>query len=336
MSYTPCDCHQSFLQSLSDFAEHPLLHERPSLKRTLQDMNETDSNIVAPKDGRASHAVANACPVCGDTGQGDLFVYNGFQLKRCGNCELVYTETRHFPDHLYDDVYSSQIAYREMMNAADRTAQGVWGRKQLSWFKKKALSWLRREAPGRRLLELGCGPGTFLLVARQEGWDVTGVEPTLEAANKAATFGLDVFKGYLEDYVESSSSQFDAVVSFEVLEHVPNPLDQLRWIHALVKPGGIVVLSVPNLDDPYCLKQRNPASIPPVHINFFNRRSLGRAIQDAGFVVVRFYTLPIPSSTVRNLHRKKGFILRLPWLAVARLMGKADGTTLLALARRPS
>jgi 2-polyprenyl-3-methyl-5-hydroxy-6-metoxy-1,4-benzoquinol methylase len=285
------------------------------------------------QDDSVRRVVTHCCPVCGDAEQLDESVYNGFQLKRCGSCGLVYTEVREFPENLYSDVYASEWFYREMLNAADRTARGEWGRRQLWWFKKLALRWLKRGTTGRRLLEIGCGPGTFLLVARQEDWDVVGIEPAPEAASKAIAVGLNVFQGYVKDYAASSPSPFDAVVSFEVLEHVPNPVEVLRGIRALLKPGGMLVLSVPNLDDPYCLKQQIALAMPPIHINFFNRRSLGRALQKAGFAIDWFYSLPIPTSSVRNTHGKRGLYVRLPWLALARLIGRADGTTLLAVAR---
>jgi 2-polyprenyl-3-methyl-5-hydroxy-6-metoxy-1,4-benzoquinol methylase len=280
------------------------------------------------------NVVAHCCPVCGNAEQQrPASVYNGFQLKRCGSCELLYTEVREFRDDLYGEVYASLPGYREMLDAADRTARGEWGRQQLWWFKKLALRWLKREAAGRRLVDIGCGPGTFLLVARQEGWDVTGLEPAEEAANKAVSLGLNIFHGYVQDYLASSPETFDAAVCFEVLEHVPNPVGVLRAIRSLLKPHGVLVLSVPNLDDPYCLKQQFSLVMPPIHINFFNRRSLGRAMQEAGFVVGWFYSLPIPTSSVRNVHGIKGFGLRLPSLVLGRLLGRADGTTLLALGR---
>jgi 2-polyprenyl-3-methyl-5-hydroxy-6-metoxy-1,4-benzoquinol methylase len=295
--------------------------------------NKTEMNMSALQDDRVPRVVTRRCPVCGDTEQPAGSVYNGFQLKRCISCELVYTEVREFPESLYTDVYASQWFYREMLNAADRTARGEWGRRQLWWFKKLALRWLERGTDGRRLLDVGCGPGTFLLVARQEGWDVAGIEPAQEAASKAIALGLNVFQGYVKDYAALSPSPFDAIVSFEVLEHVPNPVEVLQGMRALLKPGGMLVLSVPNLDDPYCLKQQIALAMPPIHINFFNRRSLGKALQKAGFAIDRFYSLPIPTSSVRNTHGKKGLYVRLPWLALARLIGRADGTTLLAVAR---
>ena len=289
--------------------------------------------MSALQDNRLTHVAVHHCPVCEGAEQRAAFVYNGFQLKRCGSCELVYTEVREFPDDLYTDVYATQWFYRQMLDAADRTARGEWGRKQLWWYKKMVLRWLKRLTAGRRLLDIGCGPGTFLLVARQEGWNGEGVEPAQEAAKKAISLGLAVFSGYVKDYVASSPSPFDAIVSFEVLEHVPNPVDVLRDIRALLKPDGVLVLSVPNLDDPYCLKQQSELAMPPIHINFFNRRSLGRALQEAGFEIDRFFSLPIPTGSVRKTYGTKAFFLRLPGLLLAKLIGRADGTTLLAVAR---
>jgi 2-polyprenyl-3-methyl-5-hydroxy-6-metoxy-1,4-benzoquinol methylase len=148
------------------------------------------------------------------------------------------------------------------------------------------------------------------------------------------SFGLDVHACYVQEFLAKQPVPFDAIVSFEVLEHVPDPVGLLRAMHELLQPEGVLVLSVPNLDDPYCLKQQIAAAMPPVHINFFNRRSLAAALDRAGLAVQRFFSLPVPTSSVRNIHGKQGFLLRLPILALRRLVGRADGTTLLAAAHR--
>jgi 2-polyprenyl-3-methyl-5-hydroxy-6-metoxy-1,4-benzoquinol methylase len=160
------------------------------------------------------------------------------------------------------------------------------------------------------------------------------VEPTAEPAKFAKSFGLEIFNGVVEDFAKQSSARFDVVSSFEVIEHVAAPLVSLRSMCTLLKPGGYMLLSVPNLDDPYCLKQQIPSAVPPVHINFFNRRSLGAALKAAGLEVLRFASLPIPTSSVRNVHGIPGFILRSPLLFALRMLRRADGTVLIALARK--
>ena len=256
------------------------------------------------------------------------------QLLHCTVCKLVYTAVRDFSGDLYDQIYENIGGYRQMMDVADRTARGEAGFQQLWWFKRMALRWLEKATPGRRMIDVGCGPGTFLLVAKRRGWEVAGVEPAAEAAAKARGFGLDVYHGYLSEFVKTKPGPFDVAVSFEVLEHVPDPVAVLHEIHCLLKPGGLAFISVPNQDDRYCLEVPNPLAMPPIHINFFNRSSLSKALTIAGFDVVRFKSLPIPTSSVRNTYGTRGFLVRLPYLILASAVGRADGTSLTVLARR--
>lgn len=259
--------------------------------------------------------------------------YNGFSMVRCGGCDLLHTQQRDFDLAQYDSIYTQQSAYRDMMNVARKTFDGQFGYRDLWWFKRLALRLLERHGKGM-LLDVGSGPGTFLLVARERNWNVVGVEPTAEPAHLAASFNLQVFNGTVEEFVGESTERFNAVTCFEVLEHVSDPLQMLQAMRETLDLDGHLLLSVPNLDDPYCLKQQNPSTTPPVHINFFNRKSLSTVLEKAGFEVVRFISLPIPTSSVRNVHGRQGFIVRLPLLFLMRLFGRADGTVLVALARR--
>ena len=112
-----------------------------------------------------------------------------------------------------------------------------------------------------------------------------------------------------------------------------DPLLFLSTAKSLLKTNGLLFLSVPNLDDPYCLQQQITPAMPPIHINFFARKSLGALLQRSGFAIQRAYSLPIPSSSVRNIYGWGGFVMMLPYLAFARGIGKADGTTLLTMAK---
>jgi 2-polyprenyl-3-methyl-5-hydroxy-6-metoxy-1,4-benzoquinol methylase len=196
-----------------------------------------------------------------------------------------------------------------------------------------ALKWMDRLEVPKTLLDVGCGPGTFLMVAQERGWDVHGIELAREAGAWAQRFGLDVHIGTLDQYAPSHQKRFGVVTSFEVLEHVSDPLGMLRSVREVLAPNGRLILSVPNLDDPYCLKQRIPHAMPPIHINFFNRLSIRRLLEASGFEVIRFYTLPIPTSSVRNTEGKAKATLLIPWLMLKRLVNQADGTTLITMAR---
>lgn len=299
-------------------------------------MTRSYSDALPDAQADTSALPVTQCPVCGASGQRKGKIYNSWQLNECPGCSFTYTAVRKMPEGLYQDEYEQDGAYLSMLAVARQTAAGEWGFRELWWFKRLGLKWLERTTNGRRLIEIGCGPGTFLMVAKNRGWDVTGVEPAAPAAKQAMEFGLAVTHGYVEPFAAANTRPFDAAALFEVLEHVSDPVAVLRAIRSLIAPGGAFVMTVPNLDDPYCLEQQIRSAMPPVHINFFNRRSLRKALESAGFEVVRFKSLPIPSSSVRNVHGKGGFILRAPFLFLASLFGKADGTTLVALARRPA
>ena len=276
---------------------------------------------------------ATSCPLCRSSSQESIDPYNSYEMARCRECSFVYTRLRRFSPDQYEKVYSGESEYHDMVAAAEKTATGEWGLRELRWFKQKAFDWIECGRPRGSLLEVGCGPGTFLLVGQQRGWDVTGVELAKLAAEKARGLGVETFNGVLEEFAPTHQEQFDAAVSFEVMEHVPDVLSMLTAIRSVLKPDGVFVFSVPNVDDLYCLRQTLPVATPPLHINFFGRQSMSAALREAGFTDERYCTLRLPTSSVRAEHGLAGYVLRYPMLAVQWLAGKGDGSTLLGMAR---
>ena len=286
------------------------------------------TGMTLDADGRAL-----CCPLCSSDSQEPMEPFNSYEMARCLDCSFVYTRLRKISREQYEEVYAGEADYREMVEIAEKTASGKLGRGQLRWFKRKALRWIEAERSGDRLVDVGTGPGTFLLVAKRLGLSVKGVEPTKLAADTASGLGVEMFNGVIEDFAASDTEKFDVVTSFEVMEHVPDVLSMLAAIRSILKPGGIFVFSVPNLDDPYCLRQTIAPNIPPIHINFFRRQSMKIALEKTGFSVERFATRPIPAASVRNDYGLPGLIWRAPFLALLSLVGKSDGNTLLGMAR---
>lgn len=96
-----------------------------------------------------------------------------------------------------------------------------------------------------RLLDVGAGLGTFLAIARMEGWDVAGTEISETAiANAQANYGIELVRGALrEDVVEG---QVDVITMWHVLEHVPDPIATLQICRSLLCAGGVLVMGLPN------------------------------------------------------------------------------------------
>jgi len=103
-----------------------------------------------------------------------------------------------------------------------------------------------RPAGGGRLLDVGCGNGGFLMLAKQAGWQVEGLDFDAGAVQAARSRGLDVHHGGIE-VLEGRSTCYDVITLCHVIEHVHNPIATLRRLHALLKPGGVLWLDTPNL-----------------------------------------------------------------------------------------
>ena len=195
-----------------------------------------------------------------------------FNLVRCDRCAFVYLNPR--PDNKeigrhYPSFDHSSAIYPKVMPSAF-----LWRIRQIESRKK-----------GGRLLDVGCGNGFFLAFAFERGWDCYGLDNSPGAIQAARQKLSD--RVTLTTLLEAcySSDSFDVISLFEVLEHLPNPMDHLREIHRILKPGGWVCISVPNfasferlifrkwwvgLDAPRHLQQLTPQSL-----HFF--------LQEAGF-----------------------------------------------------
>ena len=92
------------------------------------------------------------------------------------------------------------------------------------------------------LLDIGAGTGDFLLVAKQNGWNAIGIEPSEKAKAIAQQKGVEL-KSNLSEFQDHS---FDLITMWHVLEHVPNLENQIKELQRLLKPNGSIIIAVPN------------------------------------------------------------------------------------------
>jgi len=145
----------------------------------------------------------------------------------------------------------------------------------------------------RRLLDIGSGPGFFLLNGQARGWQVKGIEPSVQAAEHSRSLGLDVENVFFSPQTASTLGRFDAINMGEVLEHIPDPAALLSLIYRQLSADGIVCIVAPNDFNPFQLVLRDHFGLkpwwvaPPHHINYFDFRSLSRLVERCGFEIVR-------------------------------------------------
>lgn len=149
---------------------------------------------------------------------------------------------------------------------------------------------LKRRFPDQdvRLLDVGCGNGSLLrYIAERTAWKVQGVEPNPTACKAAVQAGVATDVGYLQDQ-GYADEQFHAITLTHVLEHVDSPTGLLREIHRILKPGGILLLEVPNsnaLDRGYMGKYWWGWHLPR-HLHHFTSETLSQMVGDVGFNVL--------------------------------------------------
>jgi SAM-dependent methyltransferase len=197
-----------------------------------------------------------------------------FELVQCRECGLVYVNPRPSPEEI-KDYYPD--AYRETRASLDEALR--------RWYQEDKLHKLQAHGKGGRLLDVGCGEGLFLHLARQAGWEVQGVEIAGPSAAYARdVLRLDVFGG---DLLEASfpARHFDAVTFWHVLEHLHDPLRELREAHRILKPGGLLIVGAPNVASwqARLFGARWTALDVPRHLYHFSPDSLRAMLERAGF-----------------------------------------------------
>lgn len=143
----------------------------------------------------------------------------------------------------------------------------------------------------RRLLDIGSGPGFLLKTAKEQGWQVLGIEPSRQAAAHARSLGIEVVEEFFNAATAPALGRFDAVHLNNVLEHVPNPIEVLSLARGLLHPGGALCVNVPNDFTPLqiaaCASLKIPQwwVAPPHHLNYFDFESLSGLLTRLGFDV---------------------------------------------------
>jgi SAM-dependent methyltransferase len=203
-----------------------------------------------------------------------------FQVARCRTCGLLRTNPRPSRDEIssyYPEDYSPHKA-REYAGPPQPRWRAMLGR----MFDYRTTP-IPPCSPGR-LLEIGCGSGTFLRSMQRAGWHAVGVEPSPAAAATARAGGATVFTGGIEDQADPPQP-YDLIAAWMVLEHLHDPVDALRRLRAWIRADGWLVLSVPDAGslEFRLFRDRWYALQLPTHLFHFSRTTLGRVLAAGGW-----------------------------------------------------
>lgn len=210
-----------------------------------------------------------------------------FELHRDEHLELLKTIPQ--PDAASLDAYYEDSAYISHTDSQTGLFNKVYHGVKKYMLRKKVKLINSLQTADKKLLDIGCGTGDFLIAAKNKGWKVTGLE-----TNALARKNLDKKDDKISVYTETEgliadNQLFDVISLWHVLEHVPDYMDYLHKIHQLLKPDGYVIIAVPNYKsyDADFYKSFWAAYDVPRHLWHFSQGALKSILKNQDFHFIK-------------------------------------------------
>jgi 2-polyprenyl-3-methyl-5-hydroxy-6-metoxy-1,4-benzoquinol methylase len=227
------------------------------------------------------------CLICRGLSLKTLTKYAKDHLCQCDSCGFVFCKaiptldelTRHYEGYGRNDYLSSVTIkrYNEILDSFEPYRESS------------------------NLLDVGCGIGYFLEVAKKRGWNVYGTEYTDTAIDICEIKGIKMHKGILNPEFYGDM-QFDVITSFEVIEHINNPVDELKNMYKLLRKGGVFYFTTPNFNalERYFLGAAYSNICYPEHLSYYTKKTAHFLLNSIGFQRKYILTSGISLTAIRN------------------------------------
>ncbi len=253
------------------------------------------------------------CKLCGSAKRKQRYSIDGYDVVECNGCGVVFLDLhKNFNvSNLYSSDYYLQRQEYYLKNIIVDPLYGLENPNIADF--REGLKLVESFKQTGRLLDVGCGMGIFLSMAKEKGWDVFGVDISEYAINFAKEkFGLNCFVGQLKD-VNLPDNYFDVITLWDVLEHFKSPLEELAEIKRILSNGGIILFDTPNVESlmrliaHWTYKATGGLFKYPVkklyhqfHLYYFSPGTLKMLLTKAGFEIVEMRKKTIPITKARG------------------------------------
>lgn len=224
------------------------------------------------------------CPICGCGEFERLWNLGLYSFSNCPKCNLIYQN----PQPISEDVevrYDDQYFNYEINNEESFLNLMLLGLKDIGFVPSKV------QDGSKKILDIGCATGLFLSHMKKMGWKTYGIEVCKEACEYGNNVrGVNIFHGILSE-ASFSKDTFDVIHLSHVIEHINDPKVFLKDVYKMLKPGGFIYCTTPNVDGLQAkwFKGRWRSAIAD-HLVLFSVKTLNRILKDVGFENLKYRT----------------------------------------------
>lgn len=167
---------------------------------------------------------------------------------------------------------------------------------------KNKLKLINSQSQKGKILDIGAGVGDFLMTAKNDGWEIIGIEPSEKAKSIAIKKGVS----FVNDVKEIESHSLDVITMWHVLEHVPNLEEQIADLKRMIKPNGTIIIAVPNFNsfDANYYGQYWAAYDVPIHLWHFSKTAIQKLFEKERLELVNVLPMKFDSFYVSLLSEK--------------------------------
>lgn len=237
-----------------------------------------------------------SCALCSSDDTESFHKDKDYHLVKCKRCGLVYINPRPTLEEL-----------TRMYNMPVQTGKGLMdhtGYMDLAYLHslkaKKFLKTIKKYKKKGKILDIGCASGFFLNMAKRQGFDPHGVDVSKTLCSFAKRhFKLDVFCGTLRE-MNCPSEYFDVVTMFDVMSHLPRPVESLNEVNRVLRKGGLLLFETGNRGDLNAKAVEKSGSTwgSPSHLYHFGSKSLMKLLEITGFDCLNIDKYPILLSSI--------------------------------------
>lgn len=231
----------------------------------------------------------NNCFICNGKTFKSLKGYEVHSLVKCNSCGFVFINRIPSEEDLYE--HYKEYAYGEENYFSPITIKKY----------NLLLDEFEKYRKTNKILDVGCGVGFFLSVAKERGWDVYGTEYSETAMKICTEKGIKMSEGIL-NLSNYEIEEFDVITSFEVLEHINNQNEEVNKFYHLLRKGGLFYCTTPNFNGllRYYLKAKYNVIGYPEHLAYFTKRTLNFLFKKHNFTNIKFLSTGISLTRLKT------------------------------------